>query len=221
MLLRSLGRTSGWEEFTGRHLKDLRTLGVDENAIRERLVAEGALRPDATGRMFVLAEKLEAHARTLLGLPAVEDGYFRTKHILEVLPRRREKSFDEVLVEACSSGVARRKLEAAKAEERERNAERQRQIARSVRAVAFAKAFAEHPDAVVEIRQALDAFLRHFTSSEVNAIERFPELVRANADAFGTYFPAWRQGRRDMVPPKQLPSRGELLEAKLLGRRSW
>ena len=221
MLLRSLGRTSGWEEFTEQHLRELRVHGVDEKAIRERLVAEGALRPDATGRMFVLAEKLEAHARTLLGIPAVADGYLRTRHILEVLPRRREKSFDEVLAETCSGGAARRKLEATKAAERQRNVEMQRQIARTVRTVAFAQAFAEHPDAVGDIRQALDAFLRHFTASEMNAIERFPELVRANADAFERYFAAWRQGRRDMVPLKQLPSRDELLEAKLLGRRSW
>ena len=89
-----------------------------------------------------------------------------------------------------------------------------------MRTVAFAKAFAQHPYAVADIRQALDAFLRHFTASEMNAIERFPELVRANADTFGTYFAAWRRGRRDVVPSKQLPSRGDLLEAKLLGRRS-
>jgi hypothetical protein len=220
MLLTSLGRTAGWEEFTERHRRELRARGVDEKAIQDRLVAEGSLRPDATGRMFVLAERLDFHARVLLGVPLVADGRHRTLRILEVLPRKREKSVDDVFAKAVSSGTAQRRLEAAKGEERRRYAELQRRIAQTVRTVAFAEAVVQHPDAVGEIRQALDAFLSHFTASEMNAIERFPELVRANADTFRTYFAAWCQGQRDMVPPKQMPSRGELLEAKLLGRRS-
>jgi hypothetical protein len=219
-VLRSLTRTAGWEEFTERHLSELRARGVDVQAIQERLSAEGALRIDKnSGRVFVLAERLDAHARALLGIPAVFDGKVRTKRIVEVLSGPREKSLDQLVAEAFSGSTGHEHLARTTAERLQRNAEQQRQVARSIRALGFAEALARDPDAATEIRQALDGFLGHFTASEQAAIEKFPELVRANASAFVEYFAAWRRGERNMVPAKQVPSSREVLEVTLLGRR--
>jgi hypothetical protein len=186
--------------------------------IRERLSAEGALRTDdLSGRTFVLAEKLDAHSRALSGSRPAFDGPPRPKSIVDVLPRR-EKSLDQVLAEAFPGGTTERQLSAAADERLRRNAEQQRQAARSVRAVAFAEVFAGHPGSATEIRLALDAFMSHFTTFERTAIEKFPELVRANAAGFAGYYAAWRRGERAMAPVKHVPSPRDLLEVTLLRR---